>query len=352
MRVTLKEVASQAGVSYQTVSKVINGQAQVSKETEERIWQIVKQLGYRPNFTARSLRANRSFTIGYSWKPNPPNKTTPVLDQLLQSMLQTAAEFDYYLLCFPMETENRDQLSMYRELINTGRVDGFILSAIEYEDPRICFLLENDFPFVAFGRSSSELVFPFVDVDGSLGMRLATEHLLSQTHSKIAVLAWPESSRVGTNRIDGYFQAMRAAGVKVIPEWIIRDQGTYEVGYEAATRLLELAQPIKPTAIVALNDAMAIGAMHAIQSAGLKVGQEIGVTGFDDSPYAKFLNPPLTSVSQPAWEVGQMVIKILMTGLMENRKPEFAGTLLPPSLVVRQSSLCHPEEINLFTIPT
>lgn len=339
MRITLKEVALQAGVSYQTVSKVINGQAQVSKETEDRIWQVVKQSGYRPNFIARSLRSNRSFTIGYSWRPNPPNRSSPVLDQLLQSMLQAAAKYGYYLLSFPTGTDTSDSISMYHELIFTGRVDGFILAAIEYDDPRIYFLLENEFPFVAFGRSNPNMIFPFVDVDGGLGIRMATEHFLQQNHQKIATLAWPESNRVSTNRIGGYFDAMHAAGITVLPEWIVREEGAYEVGYQATTHLLGLPEKIRPTAIVALNDAMAVGAMYAIHAAGLTVGSDIGVSGFDASPYTEYLSPPLTTVAQPAWEVGQLMIEMLMTGLMENKRPACTGTLLPPTLIIRQSSL-------------
>ncbi len=342
MRITLKEVASRAGVSYQTVSKVINGQAQVSRETEARIWQVVKELGYRPNYTARSLRANRSFTIGYSWKPLPPSKPSPVLDQLLQSMLQAAAEYGYFLLSFPAETDSCDPVCMYRELINTGRVDGFILSAIEYDDPRITYLLDNSFPFVAFGRSNPDMHFPYIDVDGGAGLRLATEHFIQQGHRKIAVLGWPEHSRVGNNRIEGYFQALQEAGIEVNPMWIARGEGNYEFGYLATDTWLSSAEPDQPTAIVASNDAMAIGAMHAIQEHGLEVGRQVGVSGFDAFPYVEYLTPGLTTVAQPVWEVGQRVIQMLVKGLNENSLPEPVGVLLSPSLIVRQSSLLYP----------
>ncbi len=349
MRITLKEVASRAGVSYQTVSKVINGQAQVSTETEERIWQVVKELGYRPNYTARSLHANRSFTIGYSWNPTPPGRPSPVLDQLLQSMLQAAARFGYYLLSFPVETTTYDQVSMYQELIYTGRVDGFILSAVEYEDARIKFLQEHAFPFVAFGRSSPGLSFPYIDVDGGLGVRLATNHFLEQGHRKIAVLGWPETSRVGNNRIEGYFQALQEAGLEHNPAWIARGEGIYEFGYQATDAWMAAPQPERPTAIVAINDSMAIGAMHAIQARGLEVGKEIGVSGFDSSPYVEYLTPPLTTVAQPVWEVGQQVINRLAKGLKENSLPEPTGTLLSPSLIVRQSSLLEAVPENFPT---
>ncbi len=342
MRVTFKQVAAEAGVSYQTISKVINGQAQVSKETEKRIWDAVKSLGYRPNYTARSLRSSRSLTIGYSWIPTPIYKVSPVLDQLLQSMLQAAIRYGYYLLSFPFQENTQDQTGLYRELVYTGRVDGFILSHVEYDDPRILFLQEHQTPFVAFGRSNPDLAFPFVDVDGGLGLRAATEHLLDQGRHCIAALCWPENSRVGNNRLEGYLQAMEAAGIPVAAPWIERGEGSYCFGYEATRRLLALPEPICPTGIVALNDFMAIGAMAAIQDHGLTVGTDVAVTGFDDIPMVQYLNPPLTSVRQPIWQVGQLVIDMLMSLLNLDGASSPESLLLPPELIIRGSSVARP----------
>jgi DNA-binding LacI/PurR family transcriptional regulator len=228
---------------------------------------------------------------------------------------------------------------MYQELIYTGRVDGFILSNIEYEDPRIKYLLDHSFPFVAFGRSNPNLVFPYIDVDGGMGLRMATEHFLEQGHRKIAVLGWHENSRVGNNRIEGYFQALADAGIERHAEWIGHGEGTFEFGYQKTDAWLSAPTQKQPTAIVAINDAMAIGAMHAIHDHGLEVGKEIGVSGFDASPYIEYLTPPLTTVAQPVWEVGQRVISMLVKGLNENTLPEPTGILLSPNLIVRQSSL-------------
>lgn len=339
MRVTLKEVAARAGVSYQTVSKVINGQAQVSRETEKRIWEAVKTLGYRPNYTARSLRSNRSLTIGYSWIPTPIYKVSPVLDQLLQSMLQAAIRYGYYLLSFPYQEGAQDQTALYRELIYTGRVDGFILSSVEYNDPRVLFLQEQGAPFVAFGRSNPDLLFPYVDVDGGLGLRMATEHLLEQGHRNVAALAWPESSRVGNNRLEGYLGAMSDAGIPVLAEWIQRGEGSYCFGYEATRRLLCLPEAARPTGLVALNDFMAIGAMAAIQDQGKEVGSGVAVTGFDDIPMVQYLHPPLTSVRQPIWQVGQLVIDMLMSLLSQGQPSHPEMLLLPPEIIIRGSSV-------------
>ncbi|MFN7035370.1 MAG: LacI family DNA-binding transcriptional regulator [Bellilinea sp.] len=338
-RVTLKEVAFRSGVSYQTVSKVINGQVQVAPDTEARIWQAVRELNYRPNYTARSLRSQRSFTIGYSWRPSPPEQANPILDTFLQSMFHAAEQRGYYLLCFPYHSETQRQIESYRDLMETRRVDGFVLSGVEYNDPRVLFLLEQKFPFVAFGRSNPDLRFPSIDVDGGYGLRLATEHLLGQGHRRIAALAWPQESRVGNNRMEGYFSAMRAAGIEPMPEWVQRGEGRYAFGYEAAQKLLALPAEIRPTAMVCLNDYMAVGAIRAVQDAGFRVGAQIGVTGFDDTPIAQYLTPPLTSVRQPVWEIGERLIAILLNLLeAKDRTEEFETILMQPQLVIRASS--------------
>lgn len=337
-RVTIKEVAAKADVSYQTVSKVINHKVEVLPETAERIWTAVEELGYRPNYTARSLRSQRSRTIGYTWSPTPHGLTNPILDQFLQSMFHTAEQVGYYLLCFPYHEENARQLSVYAELIDTGRVDGFILSSIEYNDPRITFLLEHEFPFVGFGRSDDKSVFPYIDVDGGLGVYQSVVHLFEGGRRKIAALAWPEDSRVGNNRMAGYFRAMDECGLAVADQWIIRGGGNYEFGYRACEELLQLPAAIKPDAIVALNDYMAMGAMAALQKHDILPGEAVAVTGFDDNPIVQYLRPSLTTVQQPIWDIGEKVIEMLVYQLDEGKLPDPICSLIPPKLIIRQSS--------------
>src|SRR4029079_2837157 len=131
---------------YQTVSKVLNKQARVTPATEARIAAAVKALHYVPDQRARNLRAQRSHLIGYSWRPEPPDRANPILDLFLQSMMATAQQAGYHLLPFPFPTGD-GHIPAYRDLIQTGRVDGFILSGMEYHDPRIKFLHAEDFPF-------------------------------------------------------------------------------------------------------------------------------------------------------------------------------------------------------------
>jgi DNA-binding LacI/PurR family transcriptional regulator len=318
------------------VSKIINGRAQVLPETEARVWDATRALGYKPNHTARSLRAQRSLMIGYSWVPTRPDEINHVLDLFLGSMIEEAEAAGYHLLPFPYR-EGDAQVQAYGELIDAGRVDGFVLSSVNYHDPRLRFLQERQFPFVAFGRSEPAIYFPYVDVDGAAGLRLATEHLLDLGHRRIGVLAWPPGSHVGDDRLSGCLAALSAAGLQPQPEWIVRGEGTFEVGRQATARWLDGDPARRPTGVVALNDTLALGAFRAVQERGLLPGRDLSIVGFDDVPMALYVWPPLTSIRQPVRLAGRKCVEILVN-LLEGQPPAITQVLLAPELVVRQSS--------------
>jgi DNA-binding LacI/PurR family transcriptional regulator len=336
-RVTLKDVAARAGVSYQTVSKVINGQGTVGRETEEHIWQVVAELGYRTNVTARSLRKQATGLIGYTWTPMPPDRANPILDRFLTGTMQAAEAVGYHLMLFPSPASD-EQVNVYRQLVHSGRVDGFIVASTNYDDPRIRLLLELNFPFVAFGRANPDWDFCFVDVDGRAGVRAATEHLLAQGHRAIAVIGWPGSSRVGTSRFAGYLDALAAAGIDPHPHWIARTESSFQDAYALTQGFLALPPAERPTAVVALDDTLAIGAMRAALDAGLAVGPEFGVTGFDDTPGVQHFSPSLTSVRQPVLEVAQTLVPMLFQ-LIDGQRPDPDKVILEPRLIIRASSL-------------
>lgn len=334
--VTLKDVARRAGVSYQTVSKILRNQMQVTPEVFERVQMAVEELGYRPNAAARNLRTQSSYLIGYSWQPDRQDYVNPVLEQFQQSIVESAEDLGYHILLFP-QRPNADLYHTYNGLIRSGRVDGFILSSLEHDDPRIPVIQRLNVPFVGFGRSETEQPFPYVDVDGRFGMYQAVQHLLEQGHRRVAALAWPELSRVGTDRLSGYLNAMADAGLSIDPDWIKRGESEFDYGYSATCDLLGLPDDRRPTAIISMIDLIAIGAMYAIEEHGLRVGKDVAVIGFDDMPIVHYLKPGLTSLHQPAWEVGRRVVHLLVD-LLNNQQPEDHQILLPPELVIRQSS--------------
>jgi len=334
--VTLKDIAQRVGVSYQTVSKVLHGQMQVSNEVQQRIFTAAKEMGYRPNAAARHLRTQSSFMLGYSWQPNRHYYFNPVLEEFQQSIVETAKELGYHILLFPHHDGDM-LLQSYQELVFTGRVDGFILSGMETEDRRVPILQQLDVPLVAFGRTKNKISFPYVDVDGQAGVYQAVQHVLKKGHSQIAILAWPEASRVGTERLSGYFQAMEENQLTIDPAWVVRGQGEYEYGYTAACRLLDLPKSRRPSAIISMTDLIAIGAVNAAQDHGLLIGKELAVTGFDDVPVFQYFKPSLTTLHQPVWEVGRSTVQLLVD-LLQGRPVEKQQILLAPELIVREST--------------
>jgi len=315
---------------------VLNGKVQVSKDTEARILQAAQILGYRPNQIARNMRLQRSYMIGYSWERTSPDQVNHILDQFLTSMVEEAQAAGYHVLPFPFR-HGEEHVDDYRELINTGRVDGFILSSVNYDDRRVNYLMERQFPFVAFGHSNPELDFCYVDVDGADGIRQAVDHLLNRGHRRIAAIAWPEGSRVGNERMAGYLDAMQSAQVEIQPQWIQRGQGDFEFGRTACHTLLDLNPAIRPTAFVCLNDTQAIGAMQALRECNLQAGKDIAVIGFDDAPMTQFLLPALSTIRQPIRLAGCKCVEVLVA-LIDGTQPEERHVFLKPKLIIRASA--------------
>ncbi len=338
--VTIREVARRAGVSIATVSYVLNESAPIREETRARVLAAAAELGYRPSALARSLRARQSHTIGYSWHHVPRDHWHPILDPFLYSMAQAAEAEGYHILTFAQPADG-NPWRPYQELMLTGRVDGFILSETNRDDPRVRYLLDHDFPFVAFGRANEEWDFPYVDVDNAAGTRMAVEHLVGLGHRRIAVIAWPEDSLTGSYRLQGYLEGMAAAGLPVDPAWVVRTEHSEAAGRQAMGLLLALPPDRRPTAVVTMSDLMAIGAINALYEAGLQPGRDVSVVGFDDVPMAQYLRPPLTTLRQPVAEVGARVVEMLLKLMRGEPLPE-RRVLLPPRLMVRESSGPHP----------
>jgi len=333
---TIKDVARQADVSIATVSYVLNESGAVSEATRQRVLQTAKRLGYRPSIIAQNLRARESRIIGYSWRPVPPDQFNPILEKFMLGMAEAAARHGYHVLVFPT-TGLADEVAPYREMVESGRVDGFVLSNTNLNDPRVRYLLDEGFPFVAFGRSNPEWEFPWVDVDGADGVGQAVNHLLGLGHRRIACLAWPEHSLTGQYRLAGYQQAMANGGLPVEAEWVIRTENSHYEAYEATQTWLAMPSERRPTAVVALTDLMAVGVINAATAANLEVGVGLAVVGFDDAPIAGYLRPSLTSLRQPIVDIGERVVTMLID-LVRGEMPVPAQVLLKPRLIVRNST--------------
>jgi DNA-binding LacI/PurR family transcriptional regulator len=332
LNVTIRDVAALAGVSVGTVSHVLNDSPLTKPETRQRVLQAISDLDYRRNSIARGLKSNQSRLIGYAWhRAEDPIRRNALLDRFLYDIAQAAESWGYHILTFAQANEG--SVRSYEELIQMARVDGFVLSDIEYDDARVHFLRKTGVPFVTFGQLNGDSDFPSVDIDGRLGMRMVVEHLLTRGHRRIGLLNWPQGMRIGDSRAQGYRDALTAADIAPRDEWIGHTRNAVDEALFATQQLL--ATHPRPTAIACTNDVMAIGVMRYLEQAGLRVGIDVAVTGYDDTPVAELLG--LTSVHQPTDVVAMRLIEMLIGAIQGTPLPR-RNVLLEPSLVVRASS--------------
>jgi LacI family transcriptional regulator len=224
-------------------------------------------------------------------------------------------------------------------------VDGFIIVRTRQQDQRIKYLSRMNIPFVAFGRMLEYNDYAYVDEDGEYGMSLITCHLAELGHKRVAFIDAPGHFMFAHYRRQGFLKGLKENGLEIDQELIVTGDMTQRSGFQLASELLVLPDP--PTAIVACNDLMALGAISAAQQLGLRVGIDIAVTGFDNIPLAEHCHPPLTTVHQPIYQIGEMVCEMLIK-LIRGEKLEQEQILLQPSLMVRQSSLGTNKNENIM----
>ena len=333
MSATLKEIARRTGKSITTVSRALADYSDVSPETKILVRRVAGELGYTPNLLAQRLQKRHSETIGLILPTFGPRFADPFFSEFLAGIGNMAAEHGYDLLV-STQAPGDGELRTYRQKVQSHQVDGFVIVRTRRQDARIHLLRDVGFPFVAFGRTEGELDFPFVDVDGTQGMRLVAQHLIGLGHRRIACLAPPPDLLFAEHRLTGLRETLSARGLDLCEHDILLGDLTQKSGFEAAMRLLD--GPQRPTAIAACNDLMALGAMSAIQDRGLEVGRDLAVTGFDDIPMAEHSHPPLTTVNQPIYRIGKLVCEMLIQ-LIQGANLVDRQVILEPALIVRQS---------------
>jgi DNA-binding LacI/PurR family transcriptional regulator len=333
LKITQIEIADFAGVAKATVSYALNNSDLITEATRLKVLEAANVLGYRPNTLARNLRKNQAGVVGYSWHvADDPSLMNNLLDRFIYRVTMAAEQDGFHLLTFIQPQENAERV--YDELISTNRVDGFILSDVGYNDPRIARLTELNAPFVAFGGMYvDDPEFAYVDVDGKHGIQLVVNHLIGRGHERIGLLNWFPGWPVGDSRELGYREAMQAAGIMVEPDWIGYTPNVLRSAVTATHQLMSARHV--PSAIVCTNDVMAFGAKTYFDELGQRLGEDIAITGYDDDPTSEFLG--ITSVRQPIDEVAIRVFEILL-GEITGEPHEERQVVFNPILVVRRST--------------
>lgn len=334
MPITLKDIAERVNKSVPTVSRALAGFEDISPKTREEVQRVALEMGYEPNITARNLQKQRTDTIALILPtPDALQFSDPFFSEFLSGIVEQAAHYNFYL---SISTENPTQDNdVYAKYIRNRRFDGFIVVRTRRQDSRIETLRQHQTPFVAFGRTDGDNDFPFVDEDGRGGIHQIVDHLVGLGHRRIACITEPTYLTKSFHRLQGFKDGVKAHHLPEDPALIIETNFRQRSGRLGALELLNLADP--PTAIVACNDLLAIGAIAAAQEMGLVVGRDVSITGFDNILLAEHTHPPLTTVHQPGREMGAMVAQMLLKLIIGESVTE-KQIILQPSLIIRQSS--------------
>ncbi|MCC6613968.1 MAG: substrate-binding domain-containing protein [Anaerolineae bacterium] len=327
-RVTMLDVAKQAGVSYQTVSRVINHHPSVAPDTRERVLQVIQALNYRPNKAARSLAARQSRTIAvitYTMAYYGPT-------QMVVNIERNAREAGYDVIFSNIEPMSGDGIDAAIERLTQWAVDGVLLIA-PVASNRYAHLVEevSDIPLIQIDIAPGATV-PSVIVDQHYGSRIITEHLISLGHRQICEISGPLYWFGALARHQGWLQALKDAGLA--PTASIEGDWTAEGGYAAALALMDKH---RFTALVVGNDQMALGAISALHERGIRVPEDVSVVGFDDIPESAYFLPPLTTIRQDFSELGRKGLDCLVA-LIQRAGDRGGQHVITPELVVRGST--------------
>ena len=332
-RPTLEEVAVRAGVGRGTVSRVINGSPRVSDRAKAAVEAAIAELGYVPNRAARALAGNRTDAIALVI-PEPETRlfAEPYFSDIIRGIGAELADTDMQLLLTLIRTPK--ERARFAQYLAAHRVDGVLLVSVHEDDPLPDLLEQLEMPAVLNGRRSDLESVSYVDADNVGGARAAVAHLLARGRREVATITGPTDMYVARCRLDGYRQAVEAAGHGADDELVARGDFTEEGGRRAMRELLARRPGID--GVFAASDVMAAGARAVLREAGRRVPDDVALVGFEDSAIARHMDPALTSVRQPTEEMGRTMARVLLEEIAE-RAAVRRHVVLATELVQRES---------------
>lgn len=298
MKVNLKMLSESLGLSQTTVSRALNGYSDVSEATRQRVMEAATKLGYQPNPQARQLATGRADAIGIVYPFGASDIGDMRFGEVVSGLTERLAEHRIDLLIHSSRPDV--ELDTYRRLIDGRRVDALIVARTRLDDPRIRFLQERNFPFVAYGRTETALPYAWFDFDNEAGGRMAARRLLDLGHRRIALIHAPLELSFAAQRYKGFITALREAGLEPDPELVIEAPLNRIGGYQAVGRLLAMKKP--PTALLVDNNVAGVGALRALGDNGWKPGSGMSLIVYDGIPTEIPLTCTVTAVLQPTGE--------------------------------------------------
>lgn len=332
MRITIKEVAKKAEVSTATVSRVFNNAGLVDQETRQRVLKVAQKLRYTPNAAGRILSTRRTDSLGLLL----PDIYGEFFSEVLRGADQTAQQNRYHLLVSSSHN-HRDEIKAALRVMS-GRVDGLILMSPQIDAQTLKSNLPANLPVVLLNCFVDGVSFDSLNIDNFGGARQMTRHLIQHGHQRIAVIKGNPGNLDADERLRGYRHELSEARIAAVADWEITGSFSEESGYEAVKKILALTP--RPTAIFALNDSMAIGALSALRELGVEIPGDMALAGFDDIPIARFLSPTLTSVHVSISDLGAQAIQKLVHAIHKKNRHAKQHVVIATSLAQRESCSC------------
>jgi len=328
---TLKDIAGQVGVSISAVSRALNNQPGLSSKLRSQIRQVAAELRYHPHAAARALRSKSTRAIGLMI----PDILNPFFPALVKGVEAAARRSGHLMVLFHSEGRKRTEERLLRLLLEK-RVDGLLIAPSGGPLRIVDDLLEEHYPIVVLDRRLPGSKAISVTADNFDGAKAATLHLLRQGRWPIFHVSGPLSASSAVHRLQGFKAALHEEGKPFSPDLVAPGDFTIESGSRAAEALLKKLSG--SPGIFTANDLMALGVMYALRSKGIAVPDDVALVGFDDIPMGRISNPRLSTVAQPIYEMGRIGFRLLLD-LIRGRRDQVSDVVLPPELIVRESSI-------------
>ena len=326
MRPTISDVAKQSGVSTATVSRIINGQSGYTEETRQKVLNIIQEMGYRPNAVARGLVKKRTNTIGVLL----PSLSSRLASALLKGIESSAHQLDYSVIICDTESNGKRTVE-YLDVLSEKQIDGIIITSEWLKDVFEEAIVKMKIPVVLVLTTSSHLQIPYIKVDDYQASYQATEYLIGKGHKEIGMISGSKTDKLaGLPRIEGYKQALTDNSLTISENHIAYGDFAYRSGMRCMQELLKKAPEI--TAVFAASDEMAVGALSCAYRKGVKVPDDLSIIGYDDTQDAEMAIPPLTTIHQPIYEMGEKAVEMLL-----NTKGAVESVIMPHHIIERDS---------------
>ena len=315
-KVTIKDVADLAGVSFKTVSRVINHEGTVKPDTLTKVSKAIASLNYQPNTAARSLAGSKAFALGFIYD----NPNAYYVIDMQRGILDECGRKGYELLIHPCESSQANIMTEIQQMVKRTQLSGLIISPPLSENLALMKEVSElgiDFVRLVSGDNKTKELSSCVFINDSDAAHSIVEHLITLGHKKIAFISGEKDHKSTLERQRGYLRAMQENGLDVDSDWLVEGRYSFDSGVEGAQYLMKTKN--RPTAIFACNDEIAAGALLAVRLEGFEIPNEISIAGFEDSPFSRQTVPQLTTAAQPTKQIASLAAELLIDNITKRK---------------------------------